>query len=72
MVMCGPHWQGAVGVNCARQLASHGIKTIVYLMEPTQMPSLLAQELRLYTLTDNKIITNIQGRFSGKVFCHVL
>ncbi|KAJ8941921.1 hypothetical protein NQ318_013254 [Aromia moschata] len=29
-VLCGPHKQGAAGINAARQLASHGVKTIVF------------------------------------------
>lgn len=59
-VLCGPHKQGATGVNCARQLASHGVNTIVYLDPPPgpEEPPSLKSELQLYKLTKNKLTTS--------------
>ena len=58
VALCGPHRSGAAGINCARQLSSHGVKTIVY-VENSDDISLL-QELTLYKLTGNKVETEIK------------
>ncbi|KAL1513148.1 hypothetical protein ABEB36_002602 [Hypothenemus hampei] len=55
VVLCGPHKQGAVGINAARQLASHGVRTIVYCVSLEAIP--LKKELSLYMLTKNRTIT---------------
>ncbi|XP_044576978.1 enhancer of mRNA-decapping protein 3 isoform X2 [Cotesia glomerata] len=57
VALCGPHRTGAAGVNCARQLSTHGIKTVVY-VENSENISLL-QELSLYKMTGNKVETKI-------------
>ncbi|XP_063994944.1 enhancer of mRNA-decapping protein 3 [Diachasmimorpha longicaudata] len=57
VALCGPHRSGAAGVNCARQLSTHGVKTIVYI-ENSENVSLL-QELTLYKMTGNKVETRI-------------
>lgn len=57
VALCGPHRSGAAGVNCARQLSTHGIKTVVY-VENSENINLL-QELSLYKMTGNKVETNI-------------
>ncbi|XP_015124971.1 enhancer of mRNA-decapping protein 3 [Diachasma alloeum] len=57
VALCGPHRSGAAGVNCARQLSSHGVKTVVYI-ENSENVSLL-QELSLYKMTGNKVETRI-------------
>ncbi|XP_078047675.1 enhancer of mRNA-decapping protein 3 [Augochlora pura] len=59
VALCGPHRSGAVGVNCARQLSSHGVKTIVF-VENSEDFSLL-QELSLYKLTGNKVETKVKN-----------
>ncbi|CAG9862579.1 unnamed protein product [Phyllotreta striolata] len=57
VVLCGPHKQGAAGVNTARQLASHGVQTVVY---TTSMDApILKKELALYMLTKNRLLSNI-------------
>ncbi|XP_076641146.1 enhancer of mRNA-decapping protein 3 [Halictus rubicundus] len=58
VALCGPHRSGAVGVNCARQLSSHGVKTIVF-VENSEDFSLL-QELSLYKLTGNKVESKVK------------
>lgn len=58
VALCGPHRSGAAGVNCARQLSSHGVKTVVY-VESSEDVSLL-QELLLYKLTENKVETEVK------------
>lgn len=50
---CDPYRSGAPGVNCARQLSSHGVKTAVYI-ENSENVSLL-QELSLYKITGNNL-----------------
>lgn len=62
MVLSGPNRQGAIGINCARQLTTHGVNTIVFLAgtTPNEFP-ILKTELMLYKLTNNKLITSIDG-----------
>ncbi|XP_069682486.1 enhancer of mRNA-decapping protein 3 isoform X2 [Periplaneta americana] len=60
VALCGSHRQGAIGVNCARQLASHGVKTVVFLLDPTHMTVQLTHELALFRYTNNKLITTVQ------------
>ncbi|CAG9766296.1 unnamed protein product [Ceutorhynchus assimilis] len=55
LVLCGPHNQGAAGINTARQLASHGVRTIVYCVS-LDAPA-IKNELSLYMLTRNRTIT---------------
>ena len=57
VALCGPHRSGAAGVNCARQLSSHGVKTVVYVENSENI--FLLQELSLYKLTGNKVETKI-------------
>ncbi|XP_066598209.1 enhancer of mRNA-decapping protein 3 [Prorops nasuta] len=59
VALCGPHRSGAAGVNCARQLSSHGVKTIVYIENSEDV--FLLQELSLYKLTENKVETKIKN-----------
>ncbi|CAH0391462.1 unnamed protein product [Bemisia tabaci] len=59
VVMCGSHRQGAIGINCARQLTAHGLNVFVYLMEPSKFISQVAHELALYRLTNNNTILDI-------------
>lgn len=47
--------QGAAGINTARQLASHGVKTIVYCVSLEAV--VIKKELSLYMLTRNRTIT---------------
>lgn len=57
VVLCGCNRQGAMGINAARHLASHGVNTIVYAVNGNAME--LQQELALYKLTKNKIISAV-------------
>ncbi|XP_071863473.1 enhancer of mRNA-decapping protein 3 [Bombus fervidus] len=59
IALCGPHRSGAAGVNCARQLSSHGIKTIVFVENSEDV--FLLQELSLYKLTGNKVETKFKN-----------
>nr|CAD7426825.1 unnamed protein product [Timema monikensis] len=59
VVLCGSHRQGAVGVNCARQLASHGVNTVVFLLSPHRLSLQIKHELSLYRLTNNKLFTTV-------------
>jgi len=59
VVLCGPHRSGAAGINCARQLSSHGVKTIVFLENAEDV--FLLQELSLYRLTENKVETKVKN-----------
>lgn len=67
VALCGSHRQGVVGINCARQLASHGIKTVVYLLDSANLSRLVTTELSLYKLTNNAIITSTNDLPSGAV-----
>lgn len=55
LVLCGPHRQGAAGINAARQLASHGVRTIVFCV--SLEASAVKKELSLYMLSRNRTIT---------------
>ncbi|XP_053974429.1 enhancer of mRNA-decapping protein 3 [Hylaeus anthracinus] len=59
VALCGPHRSGAAGVNCARQLTSHGVKTIVFVENSEDV--FLLQELSLYKLTGNKVETKVKN-----------
>ncbi|KAF3428787.1 hypothetical protein E2986_08665 [Frieseomelitta varia] len=59
IALCGPHRSGAAGVNCARQLSTHGIKTIVFVENSEDV--FLLQELSLYKLTGNKVETKFKN-----------
>lgn len=52
--------QGAMGINAARQLSSHGVNTIVY-TPPSMNLETIKQELALYKLTKNKVVTSVSG-----------
>ncbi|KAK7115361.1 enhancer of mRNA-decapping protein 3-like [Littorina saxatilis] len=51
VVLCGPHLQGALGVNCARHLANHGAKVVVFSPSFMRMNPALEIELKLLELT---------------------
>ncbi|KAB0804038.1 hypothetical protein PPYR_01008 [Photinus pyralis] len=55
VVLCGRNRQGAMGINAARHLASHGVNTIVYTVS-VEAPE-VQREIALYKLTKNKIIS---------------
>lgn len=48
--------QGAAGINAARQLASHGVRTIVY--AGTMDSPVIKGELSLYMLTKNRVVNS--------------
>ncbi|XP_011494028.1 PREDICTED: enhancer of mRNA-decapping protein 3 isoform X2 [Ceratosolen solmsi marchali] len=58
VVLCGPHRSGAAGINCARQLSSHGVKTIIYVESSEDV--FVLQELSLYRLTGHKVETEVK------------
>lgn len=60
-VLCGSNRTGSQGVNCARQLASQGVRTIVYIQDPVDLTTEMTHELALYRMTSNKVTTNVQG-----------
>ncbi|XP_063241371.1 enhancer of mRNA-decapping protein 3 [Bacillus rossius redtenbacheri] len=72
VALCGPHRQGATGLNCARQLASHGVRTLVFLLDTACATQQLKQELELYRLTGNKLISKIADLPLGSVDLIVL
>lgn len=51
VVLCGNHYQGALGVNCARQLAQHDLRVLLYLVKSRPTDNMVAEELELYDLT---------------------
>lgn len=58
VALCGPHRSGAAGINCARQLSSHGVKTYVYVESSEDV--FLLQELSLYRLTGHRVETDVK------------
>ncbi|CAG0890638.1 unnamed protein product [Darwinula stevensoni] len=61
VILCGPSWQGATALNAARQMASHGIKTVVYLPDLPSSPPYVLKELKLYKLTNESLTTSVLG-----------
>ncbi|ROT70775.1 Enhancer of mRNA-decapping protein 3 [Penaeus vannamei] len=64
VLLCGCHVQGAAGVNAARQLESHGVRTVVVTPQlPTSPPPslLLTHELQLYALTSGRTASDPGG-----------
>ncbi|XP_014212962.1 enhancer of mRNA-decapping protein 3 isoform X2 [Copidosoma floridanum] len=59
VALCGPHRSGAAGINCARQLSSHGVKTVVYVESSEDV--FLLQELSLYRHTGHRVETEIMN-----------
>lgn len=50
-----------MGVNCARQLSSYGVHTVVVLSEPGLYTPQLANEMALYQFTTGTLITSAAG-----------
>lgn len=68
VVLCGTTGQpGAVGLAAARQLASHGVRTQVYLPELAHQPQAVETELRLYRLTGGKVVSRAKDLPKGSV-----
>ncbi|XP_018327835.1 enhancer of mRNA-decapping protein 3 [Agrilus planipennis] len=57
IILCGPHEQGAFGANAARQLATHGVNTVLYTTVADSPKT--KQEIDLYRLTNNKTVSNV-------------
>lgn len=60
VVLCGPHIQGAQGLNCARHLVNHGVKTIVFLPNFIRMVQCVEQELKLFEMCGGKRYSTAQ------------
>ncbi len=69
VVLCGPHLQGAQGVNCARHLAMHDVQVTLFLPNFIKMLPELEKELRLYELTGGQRCCNIKGWLQCAYFC---
>ena len=67
VVLCGPHMQGAQGVNCARQLAMHGVNVTLFVPNFMKVLDELKSELDLFELTEGKKTAFAKG----KMFCSV-
>lgn len=61
MVLCGPHLQGAYGVNCARQLSNHNVKVQVFMPGHAKIPAFMEDELALFDSSDGKRTSSLQG-----------
>lgn len=49
--------QGAAGINAARHLASHGVRTIIFTI--SMDAPVIKKELSLYMLTKNRVLNNV-------------
>lgn len=67
VVLCGTSQPGTLGLAAARQLASHGVRTQVYLPELALYSHTLETELRLYRLTGGKVVTRAKDLPKGAV-----
>ncbi|KAL3866142.1 hypothetical protein ACJMK2_043471 [Sinanodonta woodiana] len=67
VVLCCPHIQGAQGLNCARQIANHNVKTIVVIPHLGSMEKIVEDELKLYKLCDRKTVTSAKDAITGAV-----
>lgn len=57
-----------MGINCARQLSSYGVHTVVVLSEPGLYTPQLANEMALYQFTTGTLITSAAGNFQLKIY----
>ncbi|XP_045461686.1 enhancer of mRNA-decapping protein 3 [Harmonia axyridis] len=58
VVLCGPNRPGATGINAARQLASHGVRTIVHWVATTN--KFVEREMSLFKHTGSSIVTKVR------------
>ncbi|XP_076466024.1 enhancer of mRNA-decapping protein 3-like [Babylonia areolata] len=56
--LCGPHLQGALGMNCARHLANHDAKVVVFAPSFVRMNPCLETELQLLESTSASRISS--------------
>ena len=61
VVLCGPHTQGAQGVNCARQLANHNVKVQVFIPSYVKLPPQMEEELQLFRYCEGSVTSSLQG-----------
>ena len=61
VVLCGPHYQGAMGVNCARQLATHNVSVTLFVPNFLKMNPHLESEIKLFELADGNKVTTAKG-----------
>ena len=61
-VVCGPHLQGAQGINLARHLANHNHNVTLFIPNFAKMPEMLMTELRTFKQTDGRHVTNVKGQ----------
>ncbi|KAF4531589.1 hypothetical protein B566_EDAN010055 [Ephemera danica] len=60
VALCGGHHSGVLGANCARHLASHGIRVLLLAPDSgTPIPPELYRELSLFRLTKNPILNSV-------------
>ena len=64
--LCGPHLQGALGVNCARHMANHGAKVVVFAPSFMRMNPALETELKLLESTTATRTTSTKGQGPGE------
>ena len=67
VVMCGPHIQGAQGVNCARQLVMHGLNVTLFIPNFMKVLSELQTELDLFSLTSSTKVAFAKGKILCKL-----
>ncbi|XP_062569542.1 enhancer of mRNA-decapping protein 3-like [Saccostrea cucullata] len=67
MVLCGPHLQGAYGVNCARQLSNHNVKVQVFMPGHVKAPTYMEDELTLFDSSDGKRTASLKDLSSSAV-----
>ena len=62
VVLCGPHVQGAQGVNCGRQLAMHGVDVTLFVPNFMKVLDELQTELNLFELTGSSKKSFAKGK----------
>ncbi|KAK3609112.1 hypothetical protein CHS0354_007790 [Potamilus streckersoni] len=67
VILCCPHIQGAQGLNCARQIANHNVKTVVVIPHLGHMEKIVEDELNLYKLCNRKTFTSAKDAITGAV-----
>ncbi|XP_055789073.1 enhancer of mRNA-decapping protein 3 [Salvelinus fontinalis] len=59
-LLCGPHVQGAQGINCARHLANHEVEVILFLPNFVKTLDAVSSEITLYTKTEGKQFSSVK------------
>lgn len=63
VVLCGPHIQGAQGVNCGRHLSNHNVDVLIFVPNFVKVMHWLQEEINLFKYTSGSQIQSVKGLY---------